>query len=79
MPAYTYTVILEPIAAGGYIAHCPSLPGVSADGQTPAEAHKKAREAIAKELESLKQAGRPIPEDHGAILSLERVTLPDDL
>ncbi len=49
MPAYTFTVILEPIAAGGYAAHCPSFPGL------------------------------PIPEDRGAILSLQSVTLPDDL
>jgi predicted RNase H-like HicB family nuclease len=77
MPAYTYTVILELIAEGGYAAHCPSLPGIIAEGQTQAEAHKKAREAIAKELEGLQQAGLPIPQDRGAILSLQSVTLPD--
>jgi len=76
MPAYTYTLILEPIAEGGYAAHCPSLPGVSAQGMTAAEAQKKVREAIAKQLESLRQAGLPIPEDRGAILSLQTVTLP---
>jgi len=79
MPAYTYTVILEPAAKGGYAAHCPSLSGVIAEGQTQAEAQKKVCEAIVKELESLKQAGLPIPEDRGAILSLQSVTLPDDL
>ncbi len=78
MPAYTFTVILEPIAAGGYAAHCPSFPGVIAQGETVAQAQRKARDAIAKELESLKQAGLPIPEDRGAILSLQSVTVPDD-
>ncbi len=78
MPAYTYTIILEPIAEGGYAAHCPSLPGVLAEGKTAAEAHRQAREAIAKQLESLHASGLPIPEDRGAILSLQTVTVANE-
>ncbi len=61
MPAYTYTVILEPDAEAGYTAFCPSLPGVVTEGETVEEALAMARDAITGYLESLRKDGLPIP------------------
>ena len=46
MSTYTYTVILEPEPEGGYVVHCPSLPGVVTEGETVEEALAMARDAI---------------------------------
>ncbi len=40
MPAYTYTVILEPDAEGGYVAFCPS------PSPTPGRSHRKAPHGV---------------------------------
>ena len=61
MSTYTYTVILEPEPDGGYVVHCPSLPGVVTEGETVEEA--LARDMIAGYLESLRKDGLPIPEE----------------
>ena len=60
MSTYTYTVILEPEPEGGYVVHCPSLPGVVTEGETVEEALAMARDAIAGYLESLRKDGLPI-------------------
>jgi predicted RNase H-like HicB family nuclease len=73
----TYTVILEPDEDGGYVAACPSLPGVVTEGETVEEALAMAKDAIAGYLESLRKDGLPIPEERGALLSPLTVALPE--
>ncbi|MDX2265744.1 MAG: type II toxin-antitoxin system HicB family antitoxin [Hyphomicrobiales bacterium] len=76
MQTYTYTVILEPAADGGFTAFCPSLPGVVTEGDSVEEALDMARDAIAGYLESLRKDGLPIPQERGAIISPVTVALP---
>ncbi len=77
MTSYTYTVILEPDADGGYVVSCPSLPGVVTEGETVEEALAMARDAITGYLESLRKDGLPIPEERGALVSPLTVALPE--
>ncbi len=60
---YHYTVLFEPADEGGYIAHCPALPGLWTQGETLAEAREMAKEAIAGYIEGLIKSGEPIPAD----------------
>ena len=57
MSTPTYTVILEPEPEGGYVVHCPSLPGVVTEGETVEEALAMARDAITGYLESMRKDG----------------------
>jgi antitoxin HicB len=77
MQSYTYTVVLEPDPAGGYVVHCPALPGVVTEGETAEEALAMARDAITGYLESLRKDGLPIPEERGALVSPLTVALPE--
>ena len=77
MSTYTYTVILEPEPEGGYVVHCPSLPGVVTEGETVEEALAMARDAITGYLESLRKDGLPIPRERGALVSPLTVALPE--
>ncbi len=59
-----YTVILTPDPEeGGYTVRVPALPGCNTQGDTREEALANAREAIEGYLETLKELGRPIPEE----------------
>ena len=59
-----YRVILEPDPEdGGYVAHCPALPGCYSQGDTREEAISNAREAISAYIGSLRKDGLPIPGD----------------
>jgi antitoxin HicB len=59
-----YTVILNPEPEdGGYTVRVPALPGCNTQGDTREEALANAQEAIEGYLESLKELGRPIPEE----------------
>ena len=59
-----YTVILTPdLQEGGYTVRVPALPGCNTQGDTREEAIANAREAIEGYLETLKELGRPIPEE----------------
>jgi antitoxin HicB len=60
---YSYTVLFEPAAEGGYVVTCPALPGLVTEGDTLAEARRMARDAIHAYLESLRKDGEPIPQD----------------
>jgi len=60
---YSYTVLFEPAEEGGFVAHCPALPGVHTQGETLEEARAMARDAIQGYLESLTKDGQPIPND----------------
>jgi len=57
-----YKIVLEPDAEdGGYVAHCPALPGCYSQGDTRDEALQNIREAIEAYIESLKKDNLPIP------------------
>ena len=59
-----YRVILEPdLQAGGYVVHCPSLPGCVSQGDTREEALTNIRDAIEGYLVSLKKHGLPLPSE----------------
>lgn len=60
---YEFTVLFEPAEEGGYVATCPSLPGLVTEGDTLEEARTMARDAIRAYLESLQKDGLPIPPD----------------
>jgi antitoxin HicB len=60
---YSFTVLFEPAAEGGYVVTCPALPGLVTEGDTLAEARKMARDAIRAYLESLRKDAEPIPRD----------------
>ena len=60
---YSYTILFEPAEEGGYVATCPSLPGLVTEGETLEEAREMAKDAIRGYLESLCKDGLPIPRD----------------
>ena len=60
---YSFTVLFEPAAEGGYVVTCPALPGLVTEGDTLAEARKMAKDAIRAYVESLRKDGGPIPKD----------------
>jgi len=57
-----YKIILEPDPEdGGYVVHCPALPGCYSQGDTREEAIANIREAIEAYIGSLKKDGLPVP------------------
>lgn len=60
---YSYTVLFEPAAEGGYVVTCPALPGLVTEGDTLAEAREMAKDAIRAYLESLRKDGERMPAD----------------
>ena len=59
-----YRVVLESdLEDGGYVAHCPALPGCYSQGDTKEKALSNIREAIEAYIESLQKDHMPIPED----------------
>ena len=57
-----YKIVLEPDREdGGYVVHCPTLPGCYSQGDTREEAITNIREAIEAYVESLKKDNLPIP------------------
>jgi predicted RNase H-like HicB family nuclease len=58
---YSFTVLFEPAAEGGYVVTCPALPGLVTEGDTLEEARNMARDAIRGYLESLRKDGAPGP------------------
>lgn len=65
-----YEVVLQPEEEGGFSVSVPDLPGCWTQGETREEALAMAKEAIEGYLESLKEAGQPIPQPQR-----ERVTV----
>ena len=45
---------------GGYLVEFPDYPGCIADGETPEEAIREARDALASYLATLEDLGRPV-------------------
>ncbi|MFW5877458.1 MAG: type II toxin-antitoxin system HicB family antitoxin [Myxococcota bacterium] len=66
--ARTYSVVLEPDPAGGYVAVIPAFPGCYSQGDTAEEALANAREAIELTIEDMDAAGEPIPDPAGEII-----------
>ncbi|MCH7897013.1 MAG: type II toxin-antitoxin system HicB family antitoxin [candidate division NC10 bacterium] len=60
---YTYTVIFEPVEAGGYQVVVPALPEIMSFGRTLDEARKMAEDAIRCALEGLTKEGQALPMD----------------
>lgn len=60
---YHYTVIFEREPDGGYVVHCPALPGCHSQGGNLDEAQDNIKEAITVYLESLHDHNEPIPEE----------------
>ena len=59
-----YTVVVTPdLEDGGYTVRVPALPGCNTHGDTLEEALANAQEAIEGYLQTLKELGRPIPEE----------------
>lgn len=57
-----YKIVLEPDQEdGGYVVHCPALPGCYSQGYTREEAIDNIREAIEAYIESLKIDNLPVP------------------
>ena len=60
---YSFTILLEPQAEGGYTVLVPALPEVVTEGETEAEALAMAREAIELALEYRRDHSLDIPGD----------------
>jgi predicted RNase H-like HicB family nuclease len=65
---YTYTVLFEPAAEGGYTVTVPMLPGVITEGDTLEEARERVKEAIRGYLKVLRKHREPIPREKEAEL-----------
>ena len=59
--SHTYSVILEPIEDGGFFAHIPAFPEVSAEGETEEETLAAAKEGIERLIAYRVERGMPIP------------------
>ncbi len=63
-----YAVVIRPLSeaeGGGYLAEYPDLPGCMADGETPEEALKESRDALASYVASVQQHGDALPDTRG--------------
>lgn len=58
---YTYTVLFEPAAEGGYTVTVPMLPGVITEGDCLEEARERVKEAIRGYLKVLQKHREAIP------------------
>ncbi|MGH9582147.1 MAG: type II toxin-antitoxin system HicB family antitoxin [Bryobacteraceae bacterium] len=59
-----YPVVIRKLSkaeGGGYLAEFPDLPGCMADGETPEEAIRESRDALASYLDSIKKHGDALP------------------
>jgi predicted RNase H-like HicB family nuclease len=60
--AHEYTVVVVPRQEGRFLATATDFPGVMGDGETPADAERDCRSALADMMEHLEVLGRPVPE-----------------
>lgn len=77
MAEYKFTVLFEPAEEGGYVATCPSLPGLVTEGDTLDEARAMAVDAIRVYLESLRKDNLPVPSDKPPLKEEVRVLVPE--
>jgi antitoxin HicB len=73
---YSYTVLFEPMAEGGFQVIVPALPEIVTYGQDLAEAREMARDAIRCVIESNLKEGEPIPNDVEPLSERVSLTLP---
>lgn len=59
----TYTIVVEPEEAGGFMVSVPALPGCFTQGRSLDECRERAAEAIAVHIAGLQADGEPIPEE----------------
>ena len=57
-----YLIVIEGAAASNYSAYAPDLPGCVATGATREECQREMSEAVASNIEGLREAGEAIPE-----------------
>lgn len=60
---FSYTVIYQAVAEGGYIAFVPSLQGCHTQGETLEETEENIKEAIRLYLESLNSHKEMLPQE----------------
>jgi len=65
---YTYTVVFEPAAEGGYTVTVPILPGVITEGDTLEEARARATDAIRGHIKVLRKYRQPVPQERPTAL-----------
>lgn len=58
---YNYTVLIEPVEEGGFLAIVPALNGATTQGETIEEAKAMAKDLIKGYIESLLKTGQPLP------------------
>ena len=72
-----FRILLEPdLDDGGYVAHCPTLPGCHSQGDSREEAISNVRGAIEAYIGSLRKDGLPIPSDVDPDFRFGHGTLP---
>ena len=76
MATMDFKVVLEPDARqGGYVVHCPSLPGCYSQGATIDEAWANIREAIELCIEAMRAHGEPLPDPSRTLIGSVMVTV----
>ncbi|MGH3827750.1 MAG: type II toxin-antitoxin system HicB family antitoxin [Pseudonocardiaceae bacterium] len=61
----TYTIVVEPEDAGGFMVSVPALPGCFTQAATIEECRERAAEAIELHIAGLEADGEPVPEERG--------------
>ena len=64
---------------GGYLIEFPDFPGCMSDGETPEEAIREGRDALASYMRTLEELGRKIPESGEAFAGQWRQRVPKSL
>jgi predicted RNase H-like HicB family nuclease len=70
MASADYPLIVVPLPAadgGGWLAQVPDLPGCMSDGETPEEAVRNLRDAIAEWIDAARRMGRDVPAPRAAL------------
>jgi antitoxin HicB len=75
MATMDFKVVLEPDLEGGYVIHCPSLPGCYSQGATIDEAMANIREAIELCIEDMRAHGEPLPDPSRTLVGSVLVTV----
>ncbi len=74
---YSYTVIFQPLAEGGFMVHVPAMPEIVTYGRTREVARAMAEDAIRCVLESAQNAGEPFPEDITSAAERLAISMPN--
>ena len=73
---YSYTVLFEELAEGGYQVFVPAMPEICTYGRTLTEAREMAADAIRCVLMSARKLGEAVPEDIQPATERVAVSLP---